>query len=476
MMRALIQVHRWLGIAFCLLFAMWFATGMVMHVVPFPALTEAERVAGLAPLDLHEIAHGPADAVKASGIAGATRVRLLQRSDGPVYLVTGAGRLQAVRAGDLANAAVHSDPLALTIAVDHARRRRIDASRATLIALDAYDQWSVPNRFDVHRPLYRVAFNDDAGTDLYVSSATGEIVLETTRRERRWNAVGSVAHWIYPTLLRRHPGAWQAVVWWLSLAALAAALSGAVLGTLRIRLRGYFLVSPYRGLQAWHHVLGLMAMTFVLTWIFSGWLSMDDGRLFSSGRPSEEDAIGVAGTAAWTELLPGDPQQVDPHATELEWFALDGKLYRRERIALTQRLVMPAAPAAASIAERAFLAPDDLHSVALRLGTGCAPAITIDADDDYAIGSIMPDAPVYRLVCGDVWYHVDGANGALLERLDRSRRVYRWLYGALHTFDIPALTARPALRTTLIMVGCGFGLAFSLTGVAIGWRRLRRTL
>ena len=47
-MRALVLIHRWLGVAFCLLFAMWFASGMVMHFVPFPSLEENERVAGLA--------------------------------------------------------------------------------------------------------------------------------------------------------------------------------------------------------------------------------------------------------------------------------------------------------------------------------------------------------------------------------------------------------------------------------------------
>ena len=39
----------------------------------------------------------------------------------------------------------------------------------------------------------------------------------------------------------------------------------------------------------------------------------------------------------------------------------------------------------------------------------------------------MPGAPVYRLVCGDVWYHIDGASGAALEKLDSSRRAYRWV-------------------------------------------------
>ena len=33
------------------LFAMWFSTGIVMHFVPFPGLTEAERIDGLTPID-----------------------------------------------------------------------------------------------------------------------------------------------------------------------------------------------------------------------------------------------------------------------------------------------------------------------------------------------------------------------------------------------------------------------------------------
>ena len=66
-MHALILVHRWLGVVFCLFFAMWFATGIVMHFIAFPALSEAERVAGLAPIDPAGLRHGPADAVKVAG-------------------------------------------------------------------------------------------------------------------------------------------------------------------------------------------------------------------------------------------------------------------------------------------------------------------------------------------------------------------------------------------------------------------------
>jgi hypothetical protein len=85
----------------------------------------------------------------------------------------------------------------------------------------------------------------------------------------------------------------------------------------------------------------------------------------------------------------------------------------------------------------------------------------------------MPNAPVYRSICGDLWYHVDGSSGAVLEKLDPSRRAYRWVYSALHTLDFPALTARPTLRATIIVTLCGCGFVFSLTGIVIGWRRLR---
>ena len=88
----------------------------------------------------------------------------------------------------------------------------------------------------------------------------------------------------------------------------------------------------------------------------------------------------------------------------------------------------------------------------------------------------MPDAPVYRSVCSQVWFHLDGANGAMLEKLDPSRRAYRWAYSALHTLDFPALSGRPLLRTVLIVTLCGFGLVFSLTTIVIGWRRLRGLL
>jgi hypothetical protein len=198
-MRLLATLHRWWGVAFCLLFAIWFASGIVMHFVPFPA-----------------------------------------RSEKPATYA-------------------------------------IDASPAGAELID-YDQWTVAGDFDDARPLFRDTLNDSAGTEIYISSRSGKVVLATTRNQRMANYAGSIAHWLYPTELRHHRRLWSALMWWLSGLATIGAAVGVIIGLVRLGTG-----PAYRGLQRWHHLSGLIFAPFILAWIFSGFLSMDDGPLFSHG-------------------------------------------------------------------------------------------------------------------------------------------------------------------------------------------------
>lgn len=475
MMGAIVLTHRWLGIAFCLLFAMWFASGIVMHFVPFPSLTETERIAGLAPVERGAARISVADAVAASGIADATRVRLVQRSNGAVYVVSGSTHSRAVRTSDGQDASVPSPDIALAIARDHARSRRLDAAGAAIVGHSDYDQWNVPNGFDRHRPLFRVALGDAAGTEVYVSSPTGEIVLDTTRSERRWNLAGSVLHWIYPTVLRSNWPLWDRVVWTLSLLALIAALLGAVLGIARVKMRGRRMSSPYRGWHALHHFIGLAATVFVLTWIFSGWLSMDHGRLFSRGQLTSAESGVTNALPDWAAASLLDRQPISPSAREVEWFAINGNVYRRDRVSLDRQGLIEAADASRD-GPTGFLGGHEIQGLVVRLAAGCsAPSVLAD-NDDYPARSVVPGAPVYRSRCGELWFDIDSADGGVLQRLDPSRRAYRWFYGALHTLDFPVLIAHPRLRDILIVGFCVLGFVFATTGVVIGWRRLRHSL
>ena len=468
-MRILVLLHRWLGVGFCLLFAMWFASGIVMHFVPFPAMTEAARFSALSPIDVAQVRLGPRQAVSASGLASAQRVRLVQRIDGPLYIVSDARRSMAIRADDGTDGSVGSDSLALKIADAHARRRGVDASQAAFVALVDRDQWTVSGEYDGHRPLYLIALNDPAGTELYVSSQTGEVVLETTHHQRAWNYLGSVAHWIYPTILRSHPAAWSQIVWTLSLVALFTVVLGLLLGILRLRVTRAGIGSPFRGWQAWHHILGLLTSTFLLAWIFSGWLSMDNGLLFSDGRPSRTEGIAVD----W-DRLGGNSRALSAGAVEVEWFAWGDRLYRRERTGFDSQS-MAAIDAASEPAPplRSYLTTQEIDSVIQRGEAGCAAPIMVGSEDAYPVTSSLPGAPIYRSMCGDVWVQVDGATGMLVERLDSSRRIYRWLYTALHTMNFPVLFRHPGVRSGLIVALCAIGFVFSITGAVIGWRRLR---
>lgn len=475
MMGAIVLTHRWFGIGFCLLFAMWFATGIVMHFVPFPSLTEAERFAGLAPVVREEVRITVANAVAASGVGDATRVRLIQRADGPVYIVSGPSHSRVVTASGGADASVTSSDAALAIARDHARSRGLDASRAGIIARADYDQWSVPNGFDRHRPLFRVALGDADGTEVYVSSVTGEIVQDTTRNERGWNLVGSVLHWIYPTVLRSSWSLWDRVVWTLSLLALIAAVLGAALGAVRVRIRRGQVSSPYRGWHALHHIIGLAAASFVLTWIFSGWLSMDHGRLFSRGELSSAEAGVMNASPDWRAAASLDERPISPSAREVEWFAFNGIIYRRERIGFGGQTLVKAGDTPRD-RQTGFLSAGETQELTMRLASGCSVPSVLAENDDYPAQSSVPGAPVYRSRCGDLWFDIDGGDGRVLQRLDASRRAYRWFYGALHTLDFPVLVAHPRLRDVLIVGLCALGFVFSLTGIVIGWRRLRLSL
>ena len=466
-MRALVLIHRWLGIALCLLFAMWFASGMVMHMVPFPGLSEAERVSGLPVMERADNAIAPSEALHRLGRHGVRRLRLAAPAGVPVYI----GLLQdgSVAALDARNgsALVVDAQFALASTRTHARARGLDATRAGFVATELHDQWSVPNGLDAHRPLHRIALDDADGTMLYVSSITGEVVLDTISHERAWNWAGSVVHWIYPTLLRRHWSAWDSTVWWLSLLAMLGALSGAALGVLRLNGLRSPSLSPYGGWMRWHHILGLSCAIFVLTWIFSGWLSMDHGLIFSNGKPTAEESSRIYGPALAGDTAVGDGIQTA--FREIEWFPFAGQTVVR----------VIDAPGARSVRTRSYkgqwLAAPQINSAAQLLAPSCAPAVVVTEGDAYAARSVVPEAPVYRIICGENWFHIDGANGRIIEKLDSSRRAYRWAYQALHTLDFPALTQRETWRTLLIFVLCSAGLGFSLTGVVIGWRRLKLT-
>jgi hypothetical protein len=83
--------------------------------------------------------------------------------------------------------------------------------------------------------------------------------------------------------------------------------------------------------------------------------------------------------------------------------------------------------------------------------------------------------PVLRVEFADdagTRLYLDSQSGRVLLKQDASRRVYRWLYSALHHWDFGWLQIRPlwdAWMLPLVLMGIVLGG----TSVVLGWKRLR---
>jgi hypothetical protein len=177
----------------------------------------------------------------------------------------------------------------------------------------------------------------------------------------------------------------------------------------------------------------------------------------------------------WSTIPRDEAQRLDPQVIDAEWFAFGGHICRRQMdLSGDRRLAIAGASADTVIRQRAFLESGEIDAAARHLAPGCAQGDSVEEYGIYATALDRSAPRVFRVICVDVWFDIDAANGAIRDRFDTSQRAYWWLFNTLHRLDFPALAARPALRTCLIVMLCGFGFIFSFTGVVIGWRRIRR--
>ena len=468
-MKPLVFLHRWLGVVLALFFAMWFFTGMVMMYVPFPSLSESDRLSYLETVDTAEIVLPPAEAIAMCGPEKTTGLRVISIQGRPAYVCN---RENSGMHGVYADTGA---PVQL-VKEDAVTNRlpRIASAPIEFITKVEYDQWTVHQRFDPFRPFYRIELQDDWGTHLYVSLLTGEFVQRTTTPERFWNYLGAVTHWIYPTVLRKHWAIWDSLVWWLSGFGVVCVIIGIYLGVshlVQVRRTGKAAFSSFRGWMKWHHVLGLFTGLIALSWIVSGWLSMDHGRLFSVPNPTVGQVRAIQG-APFEEVVAGvsvDRLHQYNGARELTIHAFDRKAVivaknsqgSFDTPSLEPSYVAEVVNSAVPEADigRYYIVPDRDTYTHLREGNLPLGTIRVELSDS-----------------NQTWVHIDHQSGEVLSILDNSRRVYRWLYNGLHSLDFPGLVDKRPMWDAVMLVLLFGGFVASSTGVVIGSKRLFRTL
>ena len=478
----------------CGFLAMWCVSGVVMMYVGFPELTRDEHYAGLEPLVAGRVNVAPEGPLAlADSDARIEQLLLTSSAERPVYLLKVEGASWRGMYADT-GAAIDRLPAEAAVAAavgfsraQHPGQHSGKAVTGRHLEQLHMDQWSVSDGLHPYRPLHRVSIEDGMGTELYVSSLTGQVVRDTRRSERIWNWMGSNLHWIYPVQLREHRGVWEQVIIVLSLAGLISVITGAIIGLTRLRLRPRYRdgsCSPYQGMTRYHHILGLLASVVLLTFLLSGLMSVGPWGVFESSssfseqkqRYQQQDGVSPPAPAySDAQEVRQLIRQAAPFPVkEIAWHWIGGKSHVSLHGSRHEVQYVPAPGETESLEQK-------VHGRIARLipGSSILNWQQLDSYDLYYYShhDRHRPLPALRVEFDDpesTWFHIDLSTGEILDRLTDRRRLERWIFNGLHTLDFTLLiNSRPSWDLVMIFLCSGIFI-FSVTSVVIAVQYVRR--
>jgi uncharacterized iron-regulated membrane protein len=473
--RTMVILHRYLGIAIGLLMVMWFISGIVMMYVPYSRVQETERLHTQPPISWQSCCNYGALLESAQ----ITRAQMESHLGMPALRMRPLGERDFLF--DLTNGA-H-----IPIDADTARKVVLEASPGVIgRAASITDYEQVPfdqftlGRAPRDRPFHRFEFDDPNRTTIYVSGTAGQIVTWTTAEHRFWNWLGTIPHFLYFQSLRIQQQVWSQTVIWTSLLGTFLTVIGIILGVVQFGRGKEGKLSPYRGWFYWHHVLGLIFGLLTLTWVFSGLISMNPWG-FLEGRGRGETSSVEGSSPRWKDIKESlealRTQLAGSGVVSLTTAPLGGRLYWMATFkdGVVKRLDVSGHVAPTSDGELAQAAQRIAGDRAI------AEQGLVNQEDAYYYARQRRRfdevvLPVYRVILKDdeqTRYYIDPNTGALLQRADSIGRWRRWLFSGLHRLDFAEwMRARP-FRDVLMWLTLLGGLAASVTGIYLAFRRVQ---
>lgn len=477
--RRIFLLHRWLGMGLAPLMVMWCLSGIVMLWHPWPT-PDAKRV-----LRAHPDLHLPATTILPPALNVARRARIAMAGDDAVVTVLPD------------NAPGSSDAKGFSLrsgrAVTHRAEALVPDARAYLpggerdaplhaAGLRRTDQW-IMNTKGRARGFYRYDFADPERTSLYIAPGSGDVVQSTTRRERFWAWIGPVPHWLYFSLLRRHDQLWADTLILLSAPSIFLTVTGLWIGLRRFGSRRgrrtgagnrdggrrrRFPASPYRGAAMLHHLAGLSFGLFALSWITTGFLSMNPAGFLEKTPPPDwtQQISGPLDARAVAAALPALQKEPGIVAVELDHIGPGLFLTRLDRDGTRRRTDDRARPAPLSAdALRQQLAQSGIEARVDRLAR----------DDAYYFSNRHRTRPfpVFRIAGPDgTRLYLDPVSGAPLLVVGQAARETRWIVYGPHDLDFLSFLRAPSSRILLLLpLLCGVAL-LCLCGLWIGICRI----
>jgi hypothetical protein len=472
-----IVVHRWLGVAACLFFLLWFPSGIGMMYWDFPSVTAEDRLDRSAALDPSTIRLSPAEAYAVLNQTQAPARARLNTFDGrPVYRFL-TGRSESLVFADTGAPQTEvPDPLIARVASGWVGQPVTAASVATLTEAD---QWTVEGTFRSQRPLRKFSWPN--GEQVYVSRSSGEVVQYTTAAARIGAYLGPIPHWIYFTPLRQHQPAWSRLVIWSSGIGTVAALLGLLVGiwsyspSKRYRVAGAATGIPYRGQKRWHTIFGLFFGLGAVTWAFSGMLSMDPFAA-TPARPRGNIAQALREPLQLTAFNARDPREAlarlpGRHVKELELIVVAGEPVYLAVLGRDDTRIVPVAGPPRDEFDRQRIV-SLVNSAAQPDGLADSQVIR-QYDAYYLDRHRRKPLPVILARVNDAGrtrYYIDPKTARIVGSYSSGSWMNRWLYHGLHSLDFPWLyNYRPLWDIVVIAFMLG-GTALCVTSLILAWR------
>lgn len=471
--RIFLCIHRVLGIVLSILFLAWFLSGMVMMYHTYPSVSEQQRMA-------HAERLIECEAISSLQMPqGLSALSLQQMAGYPVFLMSTADGETQVDAQTGKPLGRFSPEELQAIAT-----RWLSATPILTDTLNEIDVWLIGAMPFKEFPVYHFSLNDGEGSELYLSSRTGRALQLTSRESRFWAWVGAIPHWIYITKLRatgRQP--WTDTVLWLSGFGILMVLCGIIVGLRSLwkaRKRKGVGLSPYvKPLFRWHHLFGLFFGVFVLTWIFSGFMSLADAPQLLWPVHEEHTARQL-----YADSLKADRYRLDINRVlaaddvrRVEWMEIGQHPYYRVWTADDEYLV----DATDTVPHRVELDEADCRKAVQQAHHASAQvtAKMMNHHDNYYISQKRSMSfPVCRVTVNDAdcsTYYINPKTGDC-RYYNNNRRAGKWMYTGLHALNVPFFVAHPMLRLGIMWFLMLGGTVVSATGLFLAVRYLRRKM
>ena len=490
--RTLIVVHRWLGVALCALFLLWFPSGIGMMYWDFPSVSAADRLDRSPALDAATIRLSPSEAYARLNLdeAPPPQIRLDTFDGRPAYRFRFGGD-DAIVYADTGEEQVDVPRAMIDRAASAWVRQPVGAARVE--RLEEVDQWTVQGAFSRLSPLWKYSWPN--GEELYVSGLTGEVAQYTTTASRLGAYVGAIPHWLYFTPLRKHGPEWSQVVIWTSAIGTVSAILGLVIAlwmyspSKRYRRGGMPTSIPYRGQKRLHAITGLIFGVAAITWAFSGMLSMDPFPQRTGGQatalrsglaPNVPQALrGQFDLAAFNAKHPREAltELVGAQVKEIELTTFAGEPLYLARLADGEtRLVPMTGPPRDAVDPQRII---DVVTTAAQ-PAGVAETRILEQYDAYYLDRRRTrPLPVILARLGDAEhtrYYIDPKTARIVGNYSTDNWVSRWLYHGLHSFDFPWLYNHRPLWDVVVITFMVGGTVLCVTSLILAWRVLGRKL